>query len=131
MRRNLMITIQVLPSFGRSVIAERDIKSDTLIEVAEILVLSADDTISVNKTGLKDYTFTYNDTQDCLVMGIGEMFNHSDTPNVSYELLHVNRVRMHFRTLRDIKKGEQLFIDYNADVHNSIDFESHYKTNLM
>lgn len=122
--------IKVLPEFGRCVIAERDIKAGELIECAEILVLSQEDTLKVNQTGLRDYTFTYNDTQDCLVMGIGEMFNHSDMPNATYYLAHVNRERMYFRAVNDIKAGEQIFINYCQDLREGED-KAEYKSNLM
>jgi SET domain-containing protein len=108
--------LETTEEFGRGLYASWEIQKDALLFKAELLVLSPSDTIQVNNTDLKYYTFKYNDTQDCLVLDNGEIFNHSDSPNVSYRLVpHENRLVMEFRALRDIKPYEQLFIDYNAD----------------
>ena len=87
------------------------------LSYCEILVLSHEDTVITNRTELKHYTFKYNETQDCLVLGNGELFNHSDTPNVSYGIEQVDgRSMMVFRLIKPVLAGEQLFIDYNQDV---------------
>lgn len=115
-------SIQMVDGMGRGIIAERDIKRGEIITNCELLVLSPEDTIKVNETDLKWYTFTFNaDTkQDCLVMGDGEIFNHDDNANTLYGLIDWNgRKLMRFQASRDIKKGEQLFIDYNADVEKA------------
>lgn len=105
-------------SMGREVIAIKTIPKGTLIELCEILILSESDTIAVNKTELQWYTFKFNSTQDCLVLGNGEIFNHSDKPNVKYELIHKNgRMMMQFIALKDIPAFSQLFIDYSADTN--------------
>lgn len=112
-------SVQLIEGMGRGVVAERDIKLGEVITNCELLVLSAEDTIKVNETDLKWYTFTYNKetNQDCLVMGDGEIFNHDDDANTLYGLIDWNgRKLMRFQAARDIKKGEQLFINYNSDV---------------
>jgi SET domain-containing protein len=127
-----MITVKVLPEFGRSVIAEKWIQEGAYVEVADVLVLSETDTKVVNSTALVDYTFTFNDTQDCLVMGVGEMFNHSNLrPNVEYKLYNLNGMwKMYFIATRCIEAGEQLFIDYSADLRANED-KAAYTHNLM
>lgn len=117
---------------GRELHAKREFKKGDLIFSCEILVLSEADTIKVNQTDLKYYTFTFNDKQDCLVLGDGEIFNHSDTPNVEYDLVDFNdRKLMYFFAIKDIEANEQLFIDYNADIQNKKDILSEYTTNLI
>lgn len=113
--------IVIYEGMGRGVQAEKDLEQGEIVCVCELLVLSPEDTVNVNKTDLQYYTFKYNDTQDCLVLGDGEIFNHDDNPNVSYTLLSQwyngqSRKVMVFRALRDVPKGQQLFIDYNADI---------------
>jgi len=105
--------------FGRGLYATNKYYANEIIESAEILVLSKGDTDKVNETDLKYYTFVYNVAkgQDCLVLGNGEIFNHSDTPNVKYDLVRYHdRFKMVFVSTRDIEIGEQLFIDYNRDI---------------
>jgi uncharacterized protein len=114
---------------GRGLYANQDIKAGVVLFRAELLVLSPEDTIKVNETDLKWYTFKYNDNQDCLVLGDGEIFNHSDTANVGYTLTqYENRQVMVFVTIKDVKEGDQLFIDYSADV--DVDPKS-YTVNLF
>lgn len=112
--------VTIFKGMGRGVVVAAGdyfIPSNSKIMVCEILVLSTKDTVVVNTTDLQHYTFKYNKTQDCLVLGDGEIFNHSDTPNVSYRLKNkYGRKVMVFTALRDLFPGEQLFIDYNADV---------------
>ena len=103
--------------YGRGLYSLHTIPKDIILFTAELLVLSEEDTKLVNTTDLKYYTFTYNDKQDCLVLGDGEMFNHSDSPNVGFKLIDYDgRKRMAFFTLKDVSQYEQLFINYNADV---------------
>ena len=125
-------SVQIVEGMGRGIIAERDIKKGEVITNCELLVLSPEDTIKVNETDLKWYTFTFNaeTSQDCLVMGDGEIFNHDDDANTFYGLIDFNgRKLMRFQASRDIKRGEQLFIDYRADV-KKVDIEG-YTINLI
>lgn len=128
---SINITVKVTDQYGRGVYAADNIDSGKWIECAEVLVLSEVDTTSVNNTDLKDYTFKFDDNTDCLVLGNGEIYNHSDHPNVSYTLININgRFQMVFKAVSDIKAGEQLFIDYNSDVPNSTN-EKNYSVNLL
>lgn len=111
-------SVQMIEGMGRGIIAERDIKLGEVITNCELLVLNRRDTMLVNDTCLEYYTFCYNieESTDCLVLGDGEIFNHSDEANTLYGLISFDgRHLMRFQAARDIKKGEQLFIDYTAD----------------
>jgi hypothetical protein len=110
--------LSVSPEMGRGLYSNpiTGVNKDDLIALCELLVLSPVDTAIVNITDLKHYTFKFDAERDCLVLGDGEIFNHSHEPNVSYELVDFgDRKMMRFVALRDIQPGEQLFIDYNAD----------------
>ncbi len=112
-----MYYLKLHETMGRGLFALQDIPAQRIIFTAELLVLSPADTVTVNTTDLQYYTFKYNDAQDCLVLGDGEIFNHSDTPNVGYKLIDFDgRKLMAFYTLRDVQQHEQLFIDYSVDV---------------
>jgi SET domain-containing protein len=109
--------INTSPEMGRGLYAAQDLQQNRILFTAELLVLSENDTIKVNETDLKWYTFKYTDKQDCLVLGDGEIFNHSDMPNVGYRLIdYDDRQVMAFYLLRDVSTGSQLFIDYGADI---------------
>lgn len=127
-------SVQMVKGMGRSIIAERDIKRGEVITNCELLVLSPEDTLKVNETDLQWYTFTFNkDTkQDCLVLGDGEIFNHDDNANTLYGLIDWDgRKLMRFQAARDIKEGEQLFIDYNADVDTVKNVLEVYTVNMI
>ncbi len=129
--------------YGRAVFAQRALLIGEVVMYCEVLPLSEKDTPVVNSTDLQWYTFTFNDKQDCLVLGDGEIFNHGPTnnsnvveaydANTSYDLIHLNsRPMMVFRMTANVKKDQQLFIDYNADVTNKKESVlDSYKTNLI
>lgn len=107
---------------GRGLYATRPIQKGETIMICELLVLSQDDTKVVNSTSLKYYTFKLDSNRDCLVLGDAELFNHSDQPSISYKLEPLeSRQVMKFTATRDIKEGEQLFIDYNEDTCIKVD----------
>lgn len=134
--------VMMTEKYGRAVFANKALKVDEIVCYCEVLVLSEKDTPVVNSTDLQWYTFTYNDKQDCLVLGDGEIFNHGPTNNsivveksdasVKYELINLNgRPVMLFTMIRDVEKDEQLFIDYNSDVKESVDVLNKYTTNMV
>jgi hypothetical protein len=120
--QNPNVFIELYPDMGRGMATFGGLQKGCFIMQCELLVLNASDTLILDvKTELKHYTFNFNDLQDCLCLGNGELFNHSDTPNVSYELKNFEqdgqiRKVMMFTATRDIEPGEQLFIDYTQDM---------------
>lgn len=121
--------IRFTKEFGRGIYAEKDILPGQVIMQCELLVLSEKDTPIINSTDLQWYTFKYNDKQDCLVLGNGELFNHSDTPNAEYRLVDFDgRKVMQFVATKKIMPIEQIFIDYTADT--KVDSNT-YKVNLV
>ena len=113
--------IKTSQEMGRGLYPLRTIYKGEIVSICEILVLSQNDTVKVNDTDLKFYTFKFNETQDCLVLGDGEIFNHADDSNVSYELVSHDenfqtRHRMIFVAKRDIPPSEQLLINYSDDI---------------
>jgi len=62
-----------------------------------------------------NYAFCYprseNWTTHALVMGYGSYYNHSETPSVDWKTNEEDRTFIFF-SLRDINKGEELFINY-------------------
>lgn len=132
------VKVTVSEKYGREITANKFIYQNDTIMVCELLILSANDTKVINQTDLQYYTFKYNSEQDCLVLGLGEIFNHSDTPNAKYELGYVTsltaegykaRQVMKFIATKDIGRDEQIFIDYNLDTQ--VDTTSYVNKNLV
>ena len=113
--------IKHTPEMGRGLYATQDLQAGKILFTAELIVLSPDDTLKVEQTELKYYTFKYNDKQDCIVLGEGELFNHSDEANIGFQLVDYDgRKVMMFYTLADIPRDAQMCTNYNQDVQVNI-----------
>ena len=61
------------------------------------------------------YTFEWNEPfVSALALGPGSLMNHSVTPNVFVRADFARR-RLAFWTLRPVKRGEELLINYNGE----------------
>jgi SET domain-containing protein len=127
MEKRMGYEITYTEEMGRGLYANRHVRKGEVIAECEILLLDPVDTVAVNKTSLQYYTFHVNETQDCLVLGDAEIYNHSDQPNVHYALVPMangdgtTRQIMVFTALDDIVPGLQMFIDYNAYIRVNCD----------
>ena len=113
MQRLDFIYFKDSPKGGRGVFTADYIPKDTLIEICPVLVLSNEDREKIHQTFLHDYYFLWDDQgkQAAIALGYGSLYNHSDTPNIAW-VDWVDNVKI-FYALRDIKKGEELFFNYN------------------
>lgn len=104
---------------GRGLGATSMVFPGDIVEVSEILALSPEDTATLETTVLKYYKFRLDETRDCIVLGLGSLFNHSDEPNVSFSLEKesTGRIVMVFRATKIVIRSEQLFIDYRQDAN--------------
>lgn len=107
--------VDIIPGYGRSIIAAENIYGGELVMVNDTLVLSEQDTKTLSNTQLWKYTYSLRENQDLICLGIGSLLNHSEDPNLDYTLTDDSHPRLHFRALRNIKAGEQLFINYSKD----------------
>lgn len=123
-----MYQIKVTEEMGRGLYASTSISPGTVIMQCELLVLDENDTAKINETSLQYYSFKYDNTRDCLVLGCGELFNHSDSPNVTYKLIDFEgRKVMLYIAVSPINAGDQLLIDYALDTKVEV---NNYKVNL-
>ena len=104
---------------GRGVFTSQAITAGTTIEIAPVIVMSGDDRIQLDKTLLHDYIFEWGeDRKQCaMALGLIPIYNHSYQSNCEYEMYFTKQV-MAVKTVRDIKAGEELFINYNGDWNN-------------
>lgn len=113
-----MVDIKKFGKMGRGLVANRKIKKGTVIEESPVIVLDDDDWSSLGRTVLNLYWFLWNETGNehgvCLALGVGSLFNHSDKPNTVYKANFKTKTLI-FKATRDIKKGEQLFVNYGYD----------------
>lgn len=92
---------------GRGVFAGKKINKGSLIEICEILV------VNFHEIGpfLERYVFEYSKNKIALALGNGSLYNHHESPNARCEL-DTKRKKLFFYSVRDIKKGEEITIDY-------------------
>ena len=107
-------------NMGRGVFTSENIEKDTVIEIAPVIVLSKDERKLIDQTLLHDYIFEWGDknNQCCMALGYVPIYNHSYKSNCEYEMDFENQL-IRIRTVRFIKEGEELFINYNGDWNDS------------
>lgn len=102
---------------GRGMFALENIPPFKIIEVAPVIVLSAEDRVYIDKTLLHDYIFEWNPNgiSGCIMaLGNVPIYNHSYTSNAEYAMDYETDTIM-IQSVREIKKGEEITINYNGD----------------
>jgi uncharacterized protein len=104
---------------GRGVYTAVAIKKGTVIEVAPVIVMSSEDRELLDQTLLHDYIFEWGlrKKECCMALGYVPLYNHSYRSNCEYEMDYDQQV-ISVKTVRAIKAGEELFINYNGDWNN-------------
>lgn len=111
-----ILSIAPSPERGRGVFTTADIETGTIVEISPVLVLDPEERNKVEQTLLFDYIFEWGDDlkSACVALGYLSVYNHSYTANCIYEMDFEHEL-MQIRTVKPIKAGEELFINYNAD----------------
>lgn len=111
-----ILSIAPSPERGRGVFTTADIETGTIVEISPVLVLDPEERAKVEQTLLFDYIFEWGDDlkSACVALGYLSVYNHSYTANCIYEMDFEHEL-MQIRTVKPIKAGEELFINYNAD----------------
>jgi SET domain-containing protein len=101
---------------GRGVFSSIAIPAHTTVEVAPVLVLSAEDRAHAEKTMLYNYIFEWGEegTQAIVALGYVSIYNHAIEYNCTYEM-DFDTSTITITTSRDIAAGEELFINYNPN----------------
>ena len=113
---NPFLFIDVTPGKGRGVFTNKKLFADTVIEVSPVIVMSKADREHLDKTLLHDYIFEWGVLKDkcCMALGLVPIYNHSFTSNCEY-FMDFDKDIISIKTVRDIKKGEEVTINYNGD----------------
>jgi SET domain-containing protein len=100
---------------GRGVFTSENLEADSAIEVSPVIVMSSDERKLIDQTLLHDYIFEWGDDhqQCCMAMGYVPVYNHSYASNCEYEM-DFEQGTITIKTVRFIKAGEELFINYNG-----------------
>ena len=101
---------------GRGVFTSSSIEKNVIIEIAPVIVMHGDDRVLLDQTLLHDYIFEWGGErkQCCMALGYVPIYNHSYGSNCEYEMDYDNDL-IRIKTVRYIREGEELFINYNGD----------------
>lgn len=101
---------------GKGILTKESIPADMVIEISPVVVMSANERISLDQTRLHDYIFVWGEKQDqcCMALGYVPVYNHSSQSNCEYFMDYEDEL-IFIKTVRDIAAGEELTINYNGD----------------
>ncbi|MBN8788583.1 MAG: SET domain-containing protein-lysine N-methyltransferase [Terrimonas sp.] len=104
---------------GRGVFTRKKIKPETVIEVSPVIVMSNTERKLIDQTLLHDYIFVWGDNEDqcCMALGYIPVYNHSYQSNCEYFMDYDDNT-MFIKTVRAIRPGEELTINYNGTWNN-------------
>lgn len=103
-------------SMGRGVFTSEDLEADLTIEISPVIVMNAEERKLIDQTALQDYIFEWGEDhrQCCMALGYIAVYNHSYQSNCEYEM-DFDGGNITITTVRPIKAGEELFINYNGN----------------
>jgi len=114
----ILSCLYIAPSgnMGRGVFTDAMITADTIIEIAPVIVMSMADRGKLDQTLLHDYIFEWGEgnKECCMALGYVPVYNHSYSSNCEYEM-DFEAQTITVKTMREIKAGEELFINYNGN----------------
>jgi hypothetical protein len=101
---------------GKAVFTNIDIAAGEVVELSPVIVMKKEDRVHLDKTLLHDYIFEWGENKDqcCMALGFIPIYNHSYTSNCEYFMDFEEEI-IFVKTVRAIKKGEELTINYNGD----------------
>lgn len=101
---------------GRGVFTKDALPVGTIVEISPVIVMNTDERKLLDQTLLHDYIFEWGAKKDqcCVALGYISVYNHSFQSNCEYEMNFKDEI-IRIKTVSAIKKGEELFINYNGD----------------
>jgi len=112
---NYQVEVKKTRDKGLGVYALKNFKKGEVIENAPILTFNSKGRKILEKTILSHYVYPWRSTRAAaLVLGYGSIYNHSFSPNADWKQNFKTNV-MVYRAIKDIKKGEEILINYNGE----------------
>lgn len=102
---------------GRGMFTKAAILADTVLELAPVVVMTAEERKLLDQTRLHDYIFEWQPGEThlcCMAQGYISVYNHSYASNCEYFMDYDNETIL-IKAVRDIEAGEELTINYNGD----------------
>jgi SET domain-containing protein len=98
---------------GEGVYSKIPIAKGTIVEKANVMPMPSE---NVKDTPMMDYVFNnpYKKDEFLIAFGFGSMYNHSDTPHMSYSYCP-NQNKLIFTAIKDIIPNEEIYISYGPN----------------
>ena len=103
--------IRAVPKKGLGVFCSQDIPSNVIVEFTPVLVVP-DDEINP-EFRVANYTYVWDDRSVAIAWGYGNLYNHSETPNILVTRDYPNNCLV-FSTLRPLSAHEELTHKYTV-----------------
>jgi uncharacterized protein len=112
----LPINVKESPGKGKGVFAQKNFKIGEVIETCPVIVLPPEEVEILDHTQLFNYNFVWgaDSKEAAIALGYGSLYNHSYSPNAKYQKDFDNNL-INYICIRDIKKSEEITINYNSD----------------
>ena len=101
---------------GKGIFTSVQLEAGVIIEISPVIVMDQKDREHLDKTLLHDYIFEWGNQKElcCMALGFIPMYNHSYSSNCEY-FMDFKEDSIFIKTVRAIKKGEEITINYNGD----------------
>lgn len=101
---------------GRGIFSLADLPAGLLLETSPVIVMTKAEQSLLDQTLLHDYIFVWGEKEDQCAMALGyvPLYNHVKNSNCEY-VMDFGKQLISVLTVREIRKGEELFINYNGD----------------
>jgi hypothetical protein len=111
-----VLYIATTEDMGLGIFTKENIEEGVVVEISPVIVMSREEKKLLDQTLLHDYIFEWGEKKDqcCMALGYVPVYNHSWRSNCEYEMDFKNK-SISIKTVRFIKTGEELFINYNGD----------------
>ena len=108
------------PGKGRGVFTSEPLPAGRLIENSPVIVLGREEKILLDQTLLHDYIFFWGEKESacCVALGYVSIYNHDYQSNAEYTMDFATSL-IRINVVRPIKKGEEIFINYNGTWNDS------------
>ena len=114
-----MFEVKLTKKMGRGVFATEKIKKGTVVSISPVLIIPEEDSIPTFFSNVSQYVFDWKD--NCLALALSSMslLNHSNKKaNIKTKQNYKNNT-IKFYAKKDIRKGQQLFLDYGYSMKSS------------
>lgn len=100
---------------GNGIFTREDIPARTIVEVAPVIELSVKEGQRILSTKLSNYVYKWGESarKIGIAMGWASFYNHSYRSNCQY-YPNFKKNLLTIKTVRAVKKGEELFVNYNS-----------------